>query len=336
MTPFQEPLPDGPCRISFVLPVYEEEGNLEELHRRITEVMRARPEGYELLFVDDGSRDRSFAVLEELQRRDRRVRLIQLRRNFGKAAAYSAGFDHARGDVVITMDTDLQDDPAEIPLFLAELSKGYDMVIGWKHEGKGPMHKSIPSRLFNRVVKRITGIPIHDFNCPFKAYRREVLQEIQVYGELHRYIPVLASARGFSLTEIRISNLPRRSGRSKYGLERYLRGMLDLLTISFITRFARRPMHLLGLGGILACLLGVGVLIALGAADLLYRLGAVADSSWRLHDRPAISLGVLLMVVGVQFFSLGLLGELLIVRASTRGEDRSYSVRRIVEDERRE
>jgi glycosyltransferase involved in cell wall biosynthesis len=312
--------------ISFVLPVLDEEGTLEELHRKIGEVMGSLPGEHEMIFVDDGSRDRSFEVLRRLRERDPRVRVLRFRRNFGKAAAYSAGFEHARGEIVITMDTDLQDDPTEIPLFLDKIDEGYDMVIGWKHEGKGPLRKSVPSKLFNRVVTWITGIPLHDFNCPFKAYRREVLGEIHVYGELHRYIPVLAAARGFSLCEIKIRNLPRTAGRSKYGWERYVRGMLDLLTISFITRFARRPMHLLGLGGILGCLIGAGVLGFFVAAHFLQGLGVLADKSWVLHDRPAFSLGVLLMVVGVQFFSMGLLGELLVTGA-TGISDKGYSIK---------
>jgi glycosyltransferase involved in cell wall biosynthesis len=319
--------------ISFVLPVYDEEGNLRELHAKIGETMKPRPERYELLFVDDGSTDRSIEVLEELQRGDKRIRVVQLRRNFGKAAAYSAGFDHARGDVVITMDTDLQDDPAEIPLFIDAIDRGFDMVIGWKHEGKGPIGKSMPSRFFNRVVNFITGIPLHDFNCPFKAYRKEVLKEINVYGELHRYIPVLANARGFSLTEIKIKNLPRTSGKSKYGLERYLRGMLDLLTISFITRFARRPMHLIGLGGILACLVGGGIVGSLVLAHFLFKSGILIDASWNLHDRPALTLGVLMIVVGIQLFSIGLLGELMVKRMGPGADDRGYSVSRVLEDQ---
>ena len=318
--------------ITFVLPVYDERENLVELHRQIHEVMARRPEDdFELLFVDDGSTDGSIEVLNELAENDPCVRVIQFRRNFGKAAAYSAGFSHARGEITITMDTDLQDDPAEIPLFIDGIDKGYDMVIGWKHEGKGPMGKSLPSKLFNRVVRRITGIPLHDFNCPFKAYRSQVLREIDVYGELHRYIPVLARARGFSMTEVKIQNLPRRYGKSKYGLERYLRGMLDLITISFITRFAERPMHLLGLGGILACLFGTGVVSFFISAHFLYRLDILTDRAWNLHDRPAMNLGILAVIVGLQFFSIGLLGELFVTSRHSTNRNHGYSIKEIRE-----
>jgi glycosyltransferase involved in cell wall biosynthesis len=320
--------------ISFVLPVYNEEATVRELRDQIAAVMARLGQEYELVYVDDGSTDRSLAVLSEMQEQDPRVRVVQLRRNFGKAAAYSAGFDNVRGQIVITMDTDLQDDPAEIPLFLDKLAEGHDLVIGWKHEGKGPIGKRLPSKLFNRVVTAFTGIKLHDFNCPFKAYRREVLREIQVYGELHRYIPVLASARGFTLTEIKIKNLPRRAGKSKYGVERYLRGMLDLLTISFITRFAKRPMHLLGLGGILSCFAGLGIVLFFVAAHFLFRLGILLDESWNIHDRPAFSLGILMFTVGVQFLTLGLLGELVVTKSSTTLHDPGYSIKQILEKPR--
>jgi glycosyltransferase involved in cell wall biosynthesis len=269
--------------------------------------------------------------MRALHERDPRVRVVQLRRNFGKSAAYSAGFDNARGDVVITMDTDLQDDPQEIPLFLEKIDEGFDMVIGWKHTGKGSFSRRVPSKLFNRVVTLMTGIRLHDFNCPFKAYRAEVLREIQVYGELHRYIPVLASSRGFSMTEIKIRNLPRRAGRSKFGVERFMRGMFDLLTISFITRFAKRPMHLLGLGGLLACLVGFSTVGFFVVAHFLHKLNVLVDDKWNMHDRPALSLGILLVVVGVQIFSSGLLGELLVARHSAAASDRGYSIKQILD-----
>ena len=292
--------------------------------------MGERPYDYELLFVEDGSTDESFDIMAELHRSDDRVRVVRLRRNFGKAAAYSAGFEHARGDVVITMDTDLQDDPKEIPRLIEKIDEGFDLVSGWKHQGKGPWNKSIPSKIFNTVMRIITGLPLHDFNCPLKAYRKEVLSEINLYGELHRYIPVLASAKGFTVTEVKVSNLPRHSGKSKYGFKRHLRGMLDLLTIIFITRFARRPMHALGYAGIAACGLGFSILLFFLAGYILHILSVLPDPKWDIHDRPALSLGILLVVVGVQFFSLGLLGELLI--NAPKAGDRPFSVRQILDN----
>ena len=322
--------------ISFVLPVFNEARSLELLYRKISAVMGRLPNDYEIVFVDDGSTDDSFVVLNELHERDPRVRVIQLRRNFGKAAAYTAGFDAARGDVIITLDTDLQDDPAEIPLFLQKIDEGYDMVIGWKHEGKGELSKSLPSRLFNTVVRLVTGIKLHDFNCPFKAYRREVLHEINIYGELHRYIPVLAKSRGFTLTEIKITNLPRQHGRSHYGFERYVRGMLDLLTVVFITRFAKRPMHLLAIGGLVASTMGMSIIAFLIGAHVLYRAGVLEHRGWNIHDRPALSLGILLFIVGIQFISSGLLAELFVIGTNPRGSDTGYSVRRVLETEERQ
>ncbi len=288
------------------------------------------PYKYELLFVDDGSTDESFDVMAELHRSDDRVRVIRLRRNFGKATAYSAGFEHARGDVVITMDTDLQDDPQEIPLLIEKIDEGYDLVSGWKHRGKGPWNKSIPSKVFNTVTRFITGLPLHDFNCPLKAYRKEVLAEIKLYGELHRYIPVLASAKGFTMTEVKVSNLPRHSGKTKYGLKRHVRGPLDLLTIVFITRFARRPMHALGYAGITACGVGFSILLFFLAGYILHLFDVLPDQKWDIRYRPALSLGILLVVVGVQFFSLGLLGELLI--NAPKAGDRPFSVRQILDN----
>jgi len=318
--------------VSFVLPVFNEQDSVAPLHRQIAEAIEPLPDEFELIFVDDGSSDESFARLEAIRRADPRVRLIQLRRNFGKAAAYSAGFEAARGEIVLTLDTDLQDDPSEIPLFLDKIDRGYDLVVGWKHQGKGKLERSLPSRFFNAVVRRFTNIPLHDFNCPFKAYRKAVLQEIQVYGELHRYIPVLAVARGFSVAEIKIKNLPRRFGQTKYGFERYLRGMLDLLTVIFITRFGKRPMHLLATGGILACSLGSAILLFFVAAHFLHVGGVLPDPSWNIHERPSLSMAILLVIVGIQFFSLGLLAELFVIGTSSNGRDKAYSIKQTLGD----
>jgi len=322
----------GTPTLSFVLPVYNERESLPALHQKIVETMAVRPETFEMVFVDDGSTDGSIEVLTALHRDDRRVKVVQFRRNFGKSAAYTAGFEHACGEFIITMDTDLQDDPAEIPLFLEKLADGYDVVSGWKHEGKGALEKSLPSRFFNSVVRRATGIKLHDFNCPFKAYRREVLQEIHIYGELHRFIPVLAHSRGFTIVEIKIKNLPRQFGRSKFGLKRYLRGMLDLMTVLFITRFANRPMHLLGLAGLVTSSLGSAGLLFFIGADVLHRLNILPGAQWNIHDRPALSLSILLMLIGVQFLTIGLLGELMERKNSSRISEQAYSVKKVLGD----
>jgi glycosyltransferase involved in cell wall biosynthesis len=320
----------GTPTLSFVLPVYNERESLSPLHQKIVQTMAARSETFEMVFVDDGSTDGSIEVLATLHRSDSRVKVVQFRRNFGKSAAYSAGFEQARGEFIITMDTDLQDDPAEIPAFLEKLAEAYDVVSGWKHEGKGSLEKSLPSRFFNGVVRRATGIPLHDFNCPFKAYRREVLQEIHIYGELHRFIPVLAHSRGFTIVEIKIKNLPRQFGHSKFGLKRYLRGMLDLMTFLFITRFANRPMHLLGLAGLVTSALGSTVLLFFLGADVLHRLSVLPGNEWNIHDRPALSLSILLMLIGVQFLTIGLLGELMERKNSARISDQTYSIKRVL------
>lgn len=318
--------------ISFILPVYNEAGSLRQLHQNITATMKNQPYDHELIFVEDGSTDGSFDILHDIQQSDKKVRVIQFRKNFGKSAAYSAGFEHAGGEIIITMDTDLQDDASEVALFIDEINAGYDLVVGWRHVRQDTRKKTLASRLFNWVVSRATRVPLHDFNCPFKAYRRQVLEEIEVHGELYRYIPVLANARGFSIKEIKITNLPRRYGKSKYGIERYLRGMLDLLTVIFITRFSERPLHLLGFGGVFAFTLGLGTVLFFVFAHFLHVLNILADSSWNIHDRPALNLGILLMIVGGQFLSIGLLGELLIVKNHFRSKRGQYSINRILED----
>ncbi len=318
--------------ISFVLPVCNEEESLRDLYRQVSDVMKQQPDDYEMIFIDDGSTDGSFDVLREVYQNDRKVRAIQFRRNFGKSAAYNAGFQNAKGEIIITMDTDLQDDPDDIPLFLEKIDEGYDLVVGWRYNRSDPLNKIVPSKIFNKIVHIVTRIPLHDFNCPFKAYRREIIEEIEVYGELHRYIPVLARSKGFSLTEIKIKNLPRHHGKSKYGIERYPRGMLDMLTAIFITRFATRPMHLLGLSGIIVCAIGLGILSFFTIAHVMYILGILADVQWRIHERPFLSLGILLMIVGTQFFSIGLLGELFITKSSSKVGNHGYSIKQILGD----
>ncbi len=301
--------------VSIVIPVCNERQTLESLHRRVREVLAANKLEGEIIFVDDGSSDGSWEVIKALARRDKRVAAISFRRNFGKAAALTAGFARAEGDVIITMDGDLQDDPAEIPRFIEKLQEGFDLVSGWKQSRQDPLSKTLPSRLFNQVTSLISGVRLHDFNCGFKAYRPAVLREVSIYGELHRYIPVLAHQRGYRIAEIAVRHHPRVAGRSKYGWGRLVKGYLDLLTVVFLTRYARRPGHFFGTVGSVA--FGVGLLINI-YLTLVKLVGHQA-----IGQRPLLLLGTLLMILGIQFVSIGLLGEMIAAR--TRPEQ-DYSI----------
>jgi dolichol-phosphate mannosyltransferase len=254
------------------------------------------------VFVDDGSMDGSFSALTRLHNALDNVRVVRLRRNFGKAAALAAGFANAHGDVVVTIDADLQDDPAEIPRLLAKLDEGFDLVSGWKAHRRDPITRRVPSKIFNWVTGRVSGLRLHDLNCGLKAYRAEVVQGLRLYGELHRFIPVLAHYRGYRVAELPVHHRPREHGRSRYGVERYLRGFLDLLTVSFIGRYRYRPLHLFGGLGLGLGTLGFGILVYL----TILKIGGEA-----IGRRPLLILGVLLVVVGLQFFSLGLISELI-------------------------
>ena len=288
--------------ISVVIPVYNEERSVALLFDEIGSALQPLGRPWEAVFIDDGSGDGTFAALTRLHAGAENVRIVRLRRNFGKAAALQAGFEEARGEVVVTIDGDLQDDPAEIPRLLAKLDEGFDLVSGWKTRRRDPLRRRIPSRIFNWVTGRISGLRLHDLNCGLKAYRAEVLSGLRIYGELHRYIPVLAHYRGFRVAELPVNHRPREHGRSHYGMERYVRGFLDLLTVTFMGRYRHRPLHLFG---------GLGLALgALGTAVLLYLVGLKAAGE-AIGHRPLLTLGVLLVVVGVQLVSLGLLSELL-------------------------
>jgi hypothetical protein len=294
--------PDRP-RLSVVVPAMNEEGNVPPLHRAITDVLEAEAVTFELILIDDGSTDGTWEAIEAIAAHDPRVKGLRHRRNFGKARGLSTGFAVATGDVILTMDADLQDDPAEIPRFLARLDEGYDLVSGWKQRRQDPLGKTLPSRVFNATVRAVSGVPLHDFNCGFKIYRAEVVRTIRLYGELHRFTPVLAHAEGFRIGELPVRHHPRRWGRSKYGWSRLTKGFLDLLTVTFLTEYRQRPMHVLGVPGILA--LSLGALIGLWLTAEKVLTGA------SIGNRPLLLLAVLLVLVGVQFFGLGLLGELL-------------------------
>jgi len=301
--------------ISVVIPVRDEEHSVGPL---LDELQDALEEGgeWEAIYVDDGSTDGTFGALSELHDRSANVRVVRLRRAFGKAAALDAGFREAAGDVVVTIDGDLQDDPAEIPRLLAKLEEGFDLVSGWKRHRRDPLVRRALSRLFNAVTSAVSGLRLHDMNCGLKAYRAEVVHDLRLYGELHRFVPVLAHYRGFRVTELPVSHRPRRHGRSRYGPERYVRGFLDLLTVTFMGRYRHRPLHLFGGLGLLLTLVGTGVLVYL----TIIKAGGAA-----IGHRPLLALGVLLVVVGMQFLSLGLLSELITSHHEERAAGRARS-----------
>ncbi len=301
--------------ISIVVPLYNEEKSLRKLYDAVADGVRPLGREWEIIFVNDGSTDGSMGVLRALHDEHGNVTVISLGRNLGKSAALAVGFREATGDAVITMDADLQDDPAEIPALLAELDKGYDLVSGWKRERKDPLSKRLPSKVFNWVTGRMSGLRLHDMNCGLKAYRREVVKTIKVYGELHRYTPVLAHFGGFRVTEIPVTHHARPYGRSKYGPERLARGLFDLITILFLRRYVTRPLHLFGMVG--------GVLFLAGFAVGVY-LTVLKIMGEAIGRRPLLTLGILLMVIGVQIVSVGLVAEML---ASMGGEQMSYPVR---------
>ena len=318
--------------LSVVIPVYNEEESLQKLHQELSEVAQA--EGYELdlVFVDDGSTDASWQVIGRLAEEDSRVRGIRFRRNFGKAAALSAGFAQARGELVMTLDADLQDDPHEIPNFLAKMRENLDVVSGWKKVRHDPWHKVGPSRVFNWMVSRLTGVKLHDHNCGMKCYRREIFDEVQLYGELHRFVPVLAAARGFRVGELVIQHRAREFGRSKYGVARFVKGFLDLLTVKFITGFGQRPQHVLGTLGLSSFLLGglwlTYMAIRWGLSRVFMLAGLIVDpkvtegliNAWdsqmlyHLQDHPAVIYATGLLLLGGQLMSIGFLGELIVAQ----------------------
>jgi glycosyltransferase involved in cell wall biosynthesis len=310
------PQQQGRLDLSIVIPLFNEEASLKELHQQLRSALQRMNTRYELLFVDDGSTDRSFQVLRDLKRADHRIKIIRFRRNYGKSAALSVGFEKAQGDVVITMDADLQDDPNEIPSLVKRINDGFDLVSGWKRVRKDPITKTVPSRFFNFVTRILTGIKIHDFNCGLKAYKKDVVKTVKVYGELHRYLPVLAHWEGFKVGELVVQHRERKYGKTKFGAGRFWKGFLDLLTVLFTTRYFRRPLHLFGMWGMLAALAGI---IIDGWLVVEWFMGTTA-----LGNRPLFLGGILLIIVGIQFISIGLLGEMI---SKTRQAEESYSIK---------
>ena len=291
--------------ISIVIPLCNEAATLTPLFEQIAATVGAHSLGdFEVIFIDDGSTDESWPTLEALKAaHPEQVVALRFRRNHGKAAALSAGFAQAKGDIVVTMDADLQDEPAEIPNFLAKLDEGYDCVSGWKKLRQDPLGKTLPSRFFNAATRAASGVQIHDFNCGFKAYRAEAVHSIELYGELHRYIPVLLAAEGFTTTEIPVEHHRRTHGVSKYGWKRLLKGGLDLITVVVLTRYLKRPGHFFGGLGLLSGLIGVLILASLSIEKFVFGHG--------IGQRPLLQLGILLVILGVQLISTGLIGELI-------------------------
>ncbi|MGH3102654.1 MAG: glycosyltransferase family 2 protein [Gaiellaceae bacterium] len=300
--------------LSVVVPVHNEERSLAYLYDELRATLEPLGESWEAVFVDDGSTDGSFSALTHLHAAQENVRVVRLRRNFGKAAALAAGFEHASGERIVTIDGDGQDDPAEIPRLLAKLEEGFDLVSGWKTRRRDPLSRRVLSRIFNAVTSRLSGIRLHDMNCGLKAYRAEVVRDLNLYGELHRFVPVLAHYEGYRVAELPVNHRPREHGRSRYGLERYLRGFLDLLTVSFMGRYRHRPLHLFG---------GLGLALGAVGFTILVYLTALKLSGQAIGHRPLLTLGVLLVVVGLQFFSLGLISELLTSHTMRRERERA-------------
>ncbi len=310
--------------ISIVIPLYNEEENVEQLYTQLKAALEGTGREYEIIIVDDGSTDGSFDVLKRLHEGDERLKVIRFRRNFGQTAAFAAGFDLSQGEVVITMDADLQNDPADIPLLLEKIEEGYDVVSGWRLHRQDPfLTRRLPSIIANWLISQVTGVHLHDYGCSLKAYRREVVKNVQLYGELHRFIPAIANWMGVSVAEVPVRHYARRFGRSKYGLSRTARVLLDLLTVRFLLSYSTRPIHIFGGLGLISFVAGIG----LGGylSFVKFALGQ------KIGDRPLLLLAILLMVLGVQLISMGLLGE-LVVRTYYETLDKPiYAVREVLE-----
>lgn len=300
-----EPAPQGKVNISVVIPLLNEEENLPLLHERLSSALDRMEESSEIIYVDDGSRDGTYPILKELHEKDPRVWVVRFRRNFGQTAAFSAGFHLASGDVVITMDGDLQNDPNDIPVLLEKMREGFDVVSGWRVDRKDPyLTRRFPSQVANALISRVTGVPLHDYGCSLKAYSSDVVKNVHLYGEMHRFIPALASWIGINVAEVPVNHFAREYGKSKYGISRTVRVLLDLITVKFLLDYATRPLQIFGLVGMLS--FGVGTLMAVYLSVQKLFFGVA------LGNRPALLLAVLLIMLGVQLIIMGLLGELLV------------------------
>ena len=324
----EEPSVTPNSLVSIVIPLLNEEESLEQLYQRIAGALNVIDRPFEIIFVDDGSTDRSFQILKQLQKQDPRVQIIRFRRNFGQTAAFSAGFAQARGEVIITMDADLQNDPADIPLLLDKIDEGNDVVSGWRaHRQDRFLDRKLPSMIANRLISSMTGVRLHDYGCSLKAYRSEVVKNIRLYGEMHRFIPALASWMGVQVAEVPVHHEARKFGKSKYGLNRIIKVFLDLLTVKFLLNYATRPIQIFGLFGMISLIAGSLLGIYLMALRLLFYTS--------LSDRPALLLAVLLVVLGVQMITMGLLGEMMVRTYYESQRKPIYVIREVVEGGRK-
>lgn len=305
--------------LSFVIPTLNEEDSIRILVDEI--IANVGDNTYEIIFIDDGSRDKSFEIMNELAMANPAIRIIRFRRNFGKAAALQQGFNYAQGEIVFTMDADLQDNPIEIQRFLVKLDEGYDLVSGWKKKRHDPLHKTLPSKLFNYVTARTFDLKLKDYNCGFKAYRKPLVKELNLYGEMHRYIPALAHSLGYRVGEIDVEHRARKYGKSKYGWERYLRGFFDLMTVKMVTQYVKSPLYLFGRIGLVSAMAGMFLSLYLAVLKIFY--------GYPLSNRPLLFLGMLLIITGLQFISLGLISELIVNRINT-GRNLPLSIERYV------
>ncbi len=309
--------------ISLVIPLYNEEENVQLLYEELKSVLAGMPCRSEIVFVDDGSRDRTMAILETIQAGDETVRAVSLRRNFGQTAAMTAGFDHAHGEVIITMDGDMQNDPRDIPQMLAKLNEGFDVVTGWRFDRQDPfLSRKLPSQIANRLISWVTGVKLHDYGCTLKAFRREVIENINLYGEMHRFIPAIASGMGISFTEVKVNHRARRFGTSKYGISRTIRVVLDLITVKFMLSYATRPLHVFGTVGVVSSALGALIALIMTVQRQLFGVG--------LANRPLLLLAVLLIFMGIQFITIGLLAELVVRTYHESQKKPIYFVRKVL------
>lgn len=291
-------------KISVILPVYNEEENLVEMNAEITGVLENMDADYEIIYVDDGSTDRSFEILNSLREENQKIKLIQFRRNFGQTAGLAAGFDHASGDVIVTMDSDRQNDPNDIPMMLDKINEGYDLISGWRFDRQDAwLSRKLPSKMANSLISKITGVKLHDYGCSLKAFRKDVIENLRLYGEMHRFIPAIASWMGVRIAEVKVNHRARVAGTSKYGISRTFRVILDLITVKFLLQYSARPIHFFGGIGLASGVMGF--LIALVMTFQRFFFGIP------MGDRPLLMLAILLMFIGLQFITFGLLGELM-------------------------